>query len=239
MEKQVFNFKQFKIIQNPASVFKVNTEAILLTAWSKLDENVNSILEIGCGTGVISLGLVQRLSCQVNFTAIDINPEAVNLTKLNCEENQITNITTLETSLQDLSLTSNSKFDFIISNPPYFHTAIQSTKTRNIQAKYTDSLSFRELIFHSARLLNPLGRIALIIPFDNLNEIIKLASQSQLILSRQCNIFTSHKKKALRALIEFQFTKSEIQLDKLYLKDDEGNYSEKFKTLTKEYYSIF
>ena len=57
---EIFQFKKFKVKQNSASVFKVNTEAVLLSAWVNIESKME-ILDIGSGSGVISLGLVQRI----------------------------------------------------------------------------------------------------------------------------------------------------------------------------------
>lgn len=237
MERETFSFKKFKIIQNSASVFKVNTEAVLLTAWANTD-NVDSVLEIGCGTGVISLGLVQKLTISTSITAIDINPDAIKLTKLNCETNHIDSINVIESSIQKFGIETSDRFDLIISNPPYFKTTIQSKKSRNILAKYTDTLSFEDLALNSAKLLNPTGKINLIIPTDNVNVFNHLMSEQNLFLTKQTDIFTNSKKKALRSLLEYKFNFEELDYKTFFIKDEHG-YTNEFKSLTEDYYTIF
>lgn len=235
----IFHFKKFKIIQNSASVFKVNTEAVLLSAWVNLS-NVNSILEIGCGTGVISLGLVQRLSTNVKITAIDINIDAVELTKKNINVNQIQNVNAIHNSIQEFSIKYDSKFDLIISNPPYFDTPLKSTKKRDLLAKYTDTLNYETLIAISKSLLATNGRIALVLPYSDLDSIQKIALKNNLFLTRKWKVHTSHKKQALRILIELSTnSKNILETEDLYIKNEVGDFTEKYKEITREYYTIF
>ena len=75
-----FRFQQFEIQQN-ADVFRVGTDAVLLGALANVSEAKN-ILEVGTGTGIISLMLAQR-NREANILAIDINPEAVKISQEN------------------------------------------------------------------------------------------------------------------------------------------------------------
>jgi tRNA1Val (adenine37-N6)-methyltransferase len=238
LEKEIFRFKQFKIIQNSASVFKVNTEAVLLTAWTEVN-NRKTILEVGCGTGLISIGLIQRILNEYFILAIDINPNAVELTNQNIELNELKNITVDKISIQELAKSSQNKFDLIISNPPYFETKSKSIKERNQLAKYTDTLNFSELIASCQYLLTENGIISLIIPFDSAEELTNLASIYGLFLTRRCDIYTSHKKGALRSMLEFRFNESVLEVRSLYIVDIEGIYTDEYKSLVKNYYTIF
>lgn len=75
-------------------------------------ESVN-ILEIGTGSGCVSIALKKNLDS--NVTAVDISNGALEIAKQNAFENN-TEITFLQS---DLFSNLNGKFDVIISNPPY------------------------------------------------------------------------------------------------------------------------
>jgi HemK-related putative methylase len=79
----------------------------------ELKETVNHALEIGCGTGLLSL-LMSQVAKDV--TAVDINQRALELTKLNAVINGFNNINTY---ISDIYSNIDGKFDLIISNPPY------------------------------------------------------------------------------------------------------------------------
>lgn len=81
-----FKFKQFEI-QQSAGVFRVGTDGVLLGALANVDFAEN-ILEVGTGTGLITLMLAQR-NLTANFFGVEINAEAVNLTKLNFDNSPL------------------------------------------------------------------------------------------------------------------------------------------------------
>ena len=89
---KVFRFQQFDIIQDE-EVFRVGTDAVLLGALSNPND-AKTALEVGAGTGVISLMLAQRFS-MLNILAIDINEKAVDLTTRNFFESPFSPIATL------------------------------------------------------------------------------------------------------------------------------------------------
>ncbi len=237
----IFQFKKFKIIQNAASVFKVNTEAVLLSAWVCLKSNIK-ILEIGSGTGVISLGLIQRLDGKSDITAIDIDHNAYKLTKENIAYNQVTNISVQHTSLQEFSRKNpNQRFDLIISNPPYFDSKYKSVKPRNVYAKYTDTLDYKTLMELSSKMLNPEGKIALVLPYHDLEKIKSEINQNKLDISRLLYLSTIPNKVPLRILIEIKFQDliKKTVSHHLIIKDGEGKFTNEYIDYTKEYYTIF
>lgn len=70
-------------------------------------------LEIGCGTGFLSLYMASRAQ---TVDAVDINPEAVRLTNINSAINGIGNVTAFES---DIYNNVKGKYDYIFSNPPF------------------------------------------------------------------------------------------------------------------------
>ena len=107
-----FSFKQFNI-QQTKNVFRVGTDGVLLGALASV-ETFSNVLEVGTGTGLISLMLAQRNS-SAQFLGIDINEEAVNLTKINFENSPF--FSRLKNIHQDFkSFAIEEKFDLIVSN---------------------------------------------------------------------------------------------------------------------------
>lgn len=81
-------------------------------------------LEIGCGSGAISLSLLKK-NPQWRCVAVDISPKACALTKMNADKYNLNDrITILEHDInQNLELLEKlSPFDFIVTNPPYIST---------------------------------------------------------------------------------------------------------------------
>ena len=122
---------------------KVGTDGILLGAWVNV-ANVKSVLDIGTGTGLIALMIVQRSRAKI--TAIEIDENAANEAVLNILNSpwkkciEIYNI-----SLQDFTKAANQKFDLIVSNPPFFNNSLKKKSDAENFARHTDSLSYAEL----------------------------------------------------------------------------------------------
>ena len=74
------------------------------------------ILELGTGSGIISIVLQKELS-NPDITAVDISEEALNIAKMNAEKHEISDIRFVVSDW--FSEIMNEKFDLIISNPPY------------------------------------------------------------------------------------------------------------------------
>ncbi len=80
----------------------------------KLNIKNPNILEIGCGSGCISIALKKNIECTIN--AFDINEEALELAKYNAKVNKV-DINFFESDIN--SYEDRNKYDLIISNPPY------------------------------------------------------------------------------------------------------------------------
>jgi len=82
----------------------------------------SSIMEIGTGSGAISIALSKNLpkDLKSKFLSIDISPKALKIAKQNAKLNNVNNITFKEVGIKDLK--NNELFDLIVSNPPYINT---------------------------------------------------------------------------------------------------------------------
>ena len=71
---KAFQFKEFTINQDRCAM-KVGTDGVLLGAWTSLENNPTSILDIGAGTGLIALQLAQRCYAET-VEAIELDDDA-------------------------------------------------------------------------------------------------------------------------------------------------------------------
>ena len=115
---------------------KVGTDGVLLGAWADV-VSARNILDIGTGTGLISLMMAQR--CNARIRAVDIDADAVEQARGNVAASPWQD--RIEVELQDIChFTSETLFDVIVSNPPYFTDSLKCPgKQRNI-ARHTDFL---------------------------------------------------------------------------------------------------
>ena len=133
-----FRFQQFDI-QQSSDVFRVGTDAVLLGVLSSV-HLAKKVLEVGTGTGIISLMLAQR-NPEANILAIDINSEAVDIAQNNFSNSPFSE--RIKSQLQDFKkFETLEKFDLIISNPPYFEI---NSSDKDILARQRLELDFLDL----------------------------------------------------------------------------------------------
>lgn len=224
-----FKFKQFEIQQSD-DVFRVGTDGVLLGVFSNVDSAKN-ILEIGTGTGLISLMLAQR-NLNANFLGIDLSKEAVNLTKLNFENSPF--CLRLKNILQDFkTFETEDKFDLIVSNPPYFE---ENSSDKDIIARQTVELNFRQLISNSAKFLSEDGIFSVIIPFEVGAGFIEIAREYHLYLNRRVNVYGIENSKVKRLVLEFSFNENTIVESDFVIEKSPRKYSDQYLELTKEFH---
>lgn len=225
-----FHFQQFSVSQDK-NVFRVGTDGVLLGVLANC-LNAKNILEVGTGTGLISLMLAQR-NKNAQILAIDINPFAVELAQNNFINSPFNK--RLKSSFQDFkTFSSNYKFDLIVSNPPYFSPMDNSDK--DILARQQVELDFEQLINNSAKNLSKDGVFSIIIPKNSETEFTKLAKENNLYLNRKVEIQGNENTPVKRCVLEFCFTNKEIKIEKLILEVSPRCYSTEYLELTKDFH---
>lgn len=167
MASDFFNFQQFTIRQSHAAM-KVGTDSDLLGAMCA---GGSLVLDIGTGTGVLSLMLAQRFP-QAQITAIEIDENAVIDAKYNFEQSPWGNRITLHhTSFQDyISTNPLPHFDAVVCNPPYFDHSLECPDQGRSRARHTSSLPFSVLIQGAYQLLLDGGLFSVCIPPEVLKD---------------------------------------------------------------------
>ena len=214
---------------------KVNTDGVLLGAWTNL-EGVNSVLDIGTGTGLIALMIAQR--CNAQITGVEIEENAAEEAFENVQNSKWVNrIIIQNTSFQQFTERAKSKFDLIISNPPFFTNSVKNINPHLSIARHNHLLPFADIIAGTVKLLTKSGKLSLILPFENANEFVKNASLNGLHLSRLTEVKPFPDKLSNRCLLEFgtkntNFEKSQISV----FSEVKNEYSAEFKKLAADFY---
>lgn len=231
MSKAVFKFKQFSIDQSK-SAMKVGTDGVLLGAWANF-EQPKTILDIGSGTGLISLMMAQRYP-NAEITAIEINENAFQETQFNFSESRFSErCTAILSSLQNFR--TDETFDFIVSNPPFFKRTHSEESARNF-ARQHSLLHFEELLFHTEKLLNSNGKAAFILPFENEAEFMKIAKKVGLFVEKITRVRGNENTAFKRSLLLLSRNFKEIEKNELIIETDRNVYTEDYIQLTKEFY---
>jgi tRNA1Val (adenine37-N6)-methyltransferase len=218
---------------------KVGTDAVLLGAWI-IPNGSKNILDIGTGTGVISLMLAQKSSA--NILAVEIDKQSTEQAMLNVSQsNYFSQIQVENVSIQDLAQKSEKKFDLIVTNPPYFIDSYKSIESNRTIARHSDSLPFEELIDSVIKLLDVKGKFCLILPKNEAGIFRKMAEIKGLYLSKLLRIRTKPDKESeKRHLMQFEFKETEFSESTLVLEENESrNYTQAYKEFTKDYYLNF
>jgi tRNA1Val (adenine37-N6)-methyltransferase len=233
-----FRFKQF-YIEDSKCAMKVGTDGVLLGAWCPLDRYADriqnteyrpnyKILDVGTGSGLIARMMMQRFP-EAEVEGIDIDEAAV-------EQARENGVQAFVSSLQEWK--KEGGYDLIVSNPPYFQNSLKNPDKGRELARHTDSLSYEELIDHSARLLREGGQLALILPADKEAEMRQIAAGKNLFLTHVTRVYSKESKPARRVLLAFRYQISDISRteDTLVLEDEKGGRSTAYQELTKDFY---
>jgi tRNA1Val (adenine37-N6)-methyltransferase len=238
MSNDSFDFKKFRIKQDKCAM-RVSTDAVLLGAWV-IPNGSKKILDVGTGTGVIALMLAQKTEAKI--TGIDIDKDSIEQARSNVEESIFSDrVEILHSSFQDLSRNHQSKFNLIVTNPPYFIDSLRNPGDPRANARHTDSLSFADLLSGVKRLLDEKGKFCLILPTKEAQLFREMAQAKGLYLSKLLRIRTrSDKDSEKRHLMQFEFKESEFSESTLVIEaDSHRNYTAEYKALTKDYYLNF
>lgn len=239
MSNASFAFKKFNVRQDKCAM-KVGTDAVLLGAWV-FPNGSRKILDIGTGTGIISLMLAQKSTASI--IAIDIDKESTEQARVNVEESDFRNqVEVRHTSFQELVKNSDLKFDLIVTNPPYFIDSMknQAESSRKI-ARHADLLPFEDLISGVKKMLSEKGKFCLILPKNEAAIFREMAKSKGLYLSKLLRIRTKAEKESeKRHLMQFEFKETEFSEATLILEENESrNYTTAYKEFTKDYYLNF
>ncbi|ABV86130.1 tRNA1(Val) (adenine(37)-N6)-methyltransferase [Shewanella pealeana] len=259
-----FTFKLFHVDDSRCGM-PVSTDGVLLGAWAPLVQ-AKTILDIGAGSGLLSLMAAQRslakitaievdtdaaLDCQQNFNA---SPWFDRLEVICCDIQAYAQAHTQVHSQAHNHAEQSKQFEHIICNPPYFANGPQSSNVSRATARHTDSLSFDSLLAAIKQLLSPEGCASLILPTESVSLFETKLSTYQLELSQKLLAASVEGKEANRQILVLRHTsalahdpKTETEpavvakledaaQQQLYIREKNGQYSQAFSLLSRDFY---
>lgn len=240
-----FQFKQF-YVRHSNCAMKVGTDGVLLGAWTPItnlqvpiSDRPVKVLDIGTGSGLIALMLAQRCP-KAQIDAIDVDAEAVAQAQENFLRSPwVDRLSAHHSSLQNWQMGNANYYDLIVSNPPYFRNSLKNPDVGRQTARHTDTLSYEELIAHSARLLMPNGTFTLILPAEAETEICTLAQKHGFVPAHIARVYSKESKPARRVLIAFQPSVTCIlppEISQLILENEKGGRSAAYLQLAQDFY---
>ncbi|MEM6515625.1 MAG: methyltransferase [Bacteroidota bacterium] len=233
--QQPFKFKQFTVNQDRCAM-KVGTDGVLLGAWAPLAHQPNSILDIGSGTGILSLMLAQRSNAEI-LDAIEIDEPAFEQSVDNFEHSPWGDrLFCYHASFAEFAEEIEEKYDMIVCNPPFFKEDYKSENQKRALARFQDAMPFEHLLESVSVLLNKAGLFCAIIPYAEEERFIRLALSYGLFPKHICHVKGTISSEVKRCLISFTFSKAKIEYDELVIEISRHNYTQKYMDLTKDFY---
>lgn len=232
-----FRFKQFSVHHDRCAL-KVGTDGVLLGAIAGKGSPKN-ILEIGVGTGVVSLMLAQRFPEAV-ITGVEIDKEAWNQAAENARQSPWGDrIDFINMSFQDFCLSRKTKFDLVVSNPPYFSNHLKSSDSKRNIALHNDALPFCELTDGVISLLHETSEFWVILPPTQMGELETQTIRNNLNLVSKISIRDKSSKNILRLIYGFSFLNNTRTVRSITIKEESGDYSDDYSDLLKNFLIIF
>lgn len=236
--KKPFKFKEFTIHQDKTAM-KIGTDAVLLGAWCTLNNNENTILDVGSGTGIIALMLAQR-SEAFTIDAVEIDENAYeqcvdNFEKSFWGDRLYCYHASFNNFVQEIT-EEEETYDLIVSNPPYYKDDFETENDARNKARFTSSLSFDDLLYGVSKILSKKGVFSVIIPKKEEHDFIALANTNNLFLSRLCDIQGNQTSLIKRCLLEFSFDKKTLIKEHLIIEIERHQYTKEYIDLTKDFY---
>ncbi len=229
-----FICRQFSV-QHARSAFKVGTDSILLGSW------VNAvlpkkILDIGTGSGILSLMMAQRFHADI--TAIEIDPSSAKEAQQNFQLSKWANrLNLIEGDINFISSSLKKDVDLVISNPPYFNRAITNQQKRSTVARHDERLNFRQLVKAASEVLVINGTFAVILPVSEMQQLIDIASLFFLNPHRICMVKSFENTDPIRMMVQFGYKSGEaLKTEEIFLYSSPGVRSTAYHKLTEDFY---
>lgn len=243
-----FTFKQFKVEQDCCAM-KVGTDGVLLGAWADVT-NAQKILDIGSGTGIIALMMAQRTENIVSkdttekviVHAVEIDDAAFTQSNDNMSQSPFAaRLTVFHSSIQDFAKASDIKYDLVVSNPPFFSGGTFSSNQDKTNVRHTVKLSHGDLLQSTRQLLDKNGKFCLILPLIEGMRFIEIARTYGFYTTKITEVHTLANKGIERLMLQLELNEKPLVKDKLIIQnsDERNDYTEGYKNLTKDFYTIF
>jgi tRNA1Val (adenine37-N6)-methyltransferase len=232
----MFQFKKFDVNQDRCAM-KIGTDGVLLGAWTPIEKNPFSILDIGAGTGIIALMLAQRSNAE-QIDALEIDEQAYEQATDNFEKSPWSDrLFCFHAGLDEFVEEPEDEYDLIVSNPPFYSEDFKSENEQRDLARFQDAMPFEDLIEAADLLLSENGIFSVIIPFKEENRFLALAKEFELYPLKITHVKGTPTTEIKRSLVAFSRNKNiDFPIDELIIETARHLYTAEYIDLTKEFY---
>ena len=213
---------------------KVSTDACIQGAWTPIMAEVKNVLDIGTGTGLLSLMLAQRNNT-IEIDAIEMDEAAADQARENITNSDWNErIHIINSDARNYAF--NKKYDLIISNPPFFQNSLLGPNEERNIARHTLSLSYEDLLSIFERYLSVQGYVSIMLPFSEQEKWEKLLEKSDWQVFKRLIVYPKENAEPIRVVSLSGRKPLEKQVDEKLVVHDIANYTNEFIALLQPYY---
>ncbi len=230
-------YKGLSIIQNK-KWFCFGMDAILLSDFAKKIKPNSTVVDLGAGTGIISILLSKKTKAK-EIICIEKQKEMVDLINKNIEINKLNQkLKVIKSDIINIEKEIKEKtIDAIVTNPPYKkqNTGLESENKQKHIAKVETTATLEDFIKISSKILKDNGELFMVHRPERLVDIISIMRKYK-IEPKRIRFVYSHKNKEENAklvLIEARKNaKAFLKVEKsLYVYEENGEYTEEINKI--------
>lgn len=216
---------------------KVCTDACLFGAYvghQRALPRGTACLDIGAGTGLLSLMLVQQ-QADITVEAVELDEAAARQARENFEASPWKERLALHQG-DILNYAPGKKYGLIISNPPFYEGDLKSADTAKNNAKHDTALTLPQLWDVINNLLEDDGSCWLLLPFHRLEACEQLAAARNFHLQHEVLVKQSPKHDYFRCILSFSRRQNPVTKEIITIREQDNHYSERFTELLRGFY---
>ena len=215
---------------------KIGTDGVLLGAWCPIDNHPISVLDVGAGTGILSLMIAQRSNAE-QIDAIEIDENTFEQCVENFEASPWGDrLFCFHAGLDEFMDEPEDEYDIIISNPPFYTEDYKTESEQRDLARFVDAMPFEDLVEAANLLLSENGIFSVIIPFKEEETFLALAKEWDLFPFKITRVKGTPTTEIKRSLLAFSRIKKKTVIDELIIETARHQYTEEYISLTKDFY---
>src|SRR5215203_894207 len=243
MPNSYFKFKQFTVYHDRCAM-KVTTDSCFFGAWAaqeikssnpdRYPEKIKNVLDIGTGSGLLSLMIAQNNEVKIN--AVEFDAEASGQARENIEASPWKN--KIEVFNSDIrSFHPQKKYDCIICNPPFYENELASGVPKKNIAHHSKELTISDVLQFIKVHLTEDGIFFLMYPFKRKYKVDEMLRQNELYVTNLVMLGQSVKHSPFRIIVKGSNKKIDrTEPVTIAICDENQQYTNVFTRLLKDYY---
>lgn len=230
-----FSFQQFFVAHDRCAM-KVGTDGVLLGAWAPVSD-AQRILDIGSGSGLISLMLAQRTAGQAQIDGVELDSLAAEQSRENIRNSPWPDSITIH--CDDIERWANQqegRYQLIVSNPPFFEPGVPCATHERDMARSTATLNHETLLRCATRLINEDGFFCVVLPTEQGETFYKLAEQQGWHCRYRMDVSETESRPPHRILLALSPIDGEHYHERITIRGSDRLYSQAWRGLTGAFY---